>query len=113
MRGRGFILCVCLFWLVGCGPTRLYDWGKYEKLVYKMYTQPDDFLIEEHLDILSKEVEKTLSKDKLVPPGKHAHMGYLFYLQGDKASAKAQFLAEKNTFPKSARLMDRMLEGLN
>ena len=98
--------------LIGC-TSSLYDWGSYEQSLYMMYTKTDKYVLEKDIGKLSAEIQKTLDKDKRVPPGKHAHLGYLFHLSGDTASATQHFQAEKNTFPESAKLMDRMLEPLN
>ena len=104
---------VGLLWLVGCGSGRFYDWGRYENSLYRMYTQGESYMVEKDIDVLSKEIEQTLSKAKRVPPGKHAHLGFLFYTYGDTASAEAHFRAEKAAFPESGHLMDRLLEKLH
>lgn len=94
-----------------CGCAKpIYDWGGYEKSLYTMYTKAGAYNMHEDIDRLSVEIEKTVSNEKLVPPGKLAHLGYLFYLSGDTSSAMRFFEAEKRAFPESEKLMGRMLE---
>ena len=44
-----------------------------------------------------------------VPPGEHAELGYLQYQAGNMTQAAAQFRLEKQLYPSSAPLMDRLL----
>ncbi len=110
-RFAAVIGALVLWGCTGCTST-LYDWGSYEQSLLNMYSKADGYNTEEEIDRLLTEVEQTLSKEKLVPPGKNAHLGYLFYLTGDTASAAAYFRAEKQAFPESRKLMDRLLEQL-
>lgn len=97
----------------GCGARPLYDWGGYEDTLYRMYTKADAYNLHEEIDRLSVEIGKTQASDhQHIPPGKLAHVGYLFYLAGDTSSAAQHFEAEKRLFPESGRLMDRMLEQI-
>jgi hypothetical protein len=77
-----------------------------------MYARADSFDLTDEIQRLSTQVEKTTVKGARVPPGLHAHLGYLCSLAGDNSAAAAHFEAEKRLFPESARLMDRLLEGL-
>lgn len=109
---RWIVISVVLVGLLGGCSSTLYDWGNYDKSLYRMYRKVDTYNLHEEIDRFSVEIEKTQSKDKLVPPGKLAHLGYLFYLSGDTGSAIQHFEAEKQLFPESSTFMDRMLEQI-
>ena len=109
----GIILCVAAS-LCGCvtPDTSLYDWGGYEASLLRMYSKPGGFDAAAEIQRLSAQIDETEATGKRVPPGIHAHVGHLCRLGGDHGAAAAHFEAEKQLFPESARLMDRLLEGL-
>ena len=103
-------LCVSV---VGCGSPDMYSWGRYEKLVYGMYRAPGKVTPSVQVEHMLKDLEKARSKSKTVPPGFHAHLGYLYNELGQLELARAQFEAEKNLYPESAKFMDRLISNTN
>jgi hypothetical protein len=96
--------------LAGCaGRPLFYEWGSYEEQVYAMYTDPGKISIEEQLLYLEKDYQKARSADKPVPPGYHAHVGYLYFQLGKTDQALQSFETEKALFPESAVYMDRLI----
>jgi hypothetical protein len=108
-----------LFWLaaltlVGCGtaaPT-LYQWGSYQSQVYNFYNDPGKFPIAAQIEKLEAEYQTARSANKAVPPGYHAHLGYLYFQVGKKDQSLQQFQTEKNLFPESTVFMDRVIAQL-
>ena len=96
---------------MGCQRT-LYDWGTYEASVFRMYSSREDFSAAKEIDRLQAEVERTQRRGRLVPPGKMAHLGYLYLLAGDSASARNCFETERKLFPESRHFMDFLLAKL-
>ena len=94
----------------GCGPRSIFEWGSYEVSVYSLYAGETD--VQGQIRLISEEIERTVARDRLVPPGKYAHLGYLYYLSGNSAAAAAAFRAEKLAFPESEVLMDHFLTRL-
>jgi len=47
-----------------------------------------------------------------MPPGWHAHLGYLYYELGQRDQARQELLTEKAEFPESKVFMDRLLANL-
>jgi hypothetical protein len=61
---------------------------------------------------LAREIKRSEENHRRVPPGKHAHLGYLYAQAGQTELARLHFRAEKKLFPESAVFMDRLLERL-
>jgi hypothetical protein len=89
-----------------------YEWGRYEESVYDVTRRPDGFDLGAEIDTLEQQIEKTKNKDKPVPPGLHAHVGYLHTVAGNGDAARGHFEAEKALYPESAKFMDLLLAKL-
>ena len=87
----------------------LYRWGVYEGLVYDMYVKPGKADPGTQIAKLSEDVARTKAEGRQVPPGVHAHLGYLYYTQGQTALAREEFTIEKQLVPESAVFIDGML----
>lgn len=111
MRQHCWIGTCLLIVLGGCQRT-LYDWGTYEASVFKMYSSREDFSSGKETDRLQREVDSTQRKNRALPPGKMAHLGYLYLLQGDSERARYCFETEKQLFPESTKFMDFLLTRL-
>lgn len=106
------LLLVCGFvFLSGCASKDIYYWGDYEKSVYRMY-RSDKFSPSKEIAKLKKQVEKARRSKKLVGPGINAHLGYLYTLEGDRVAAADAFGAEKEAFPESQIMIDRLIKNL-
>jgi hypothetical protein len=104
---------VLLVLLTGCATPTIYSWGQYENVIYAAYTTPDKMPVERQVELLEADYQKARSQNKPVPPGWHAHLGYLYYHLGKADQAKQEFETEKARFPESAVFMDRMLANLS
>lgn len=108
-----------LFLVAGCSsgptpPTLDYSWGEYDDLVYAMYAKPGEATPAVQISKLSAQIEKTKSRGEPVPPGVHAHLGYMQYISGNLDAARAEFEQERASYPESAVFIDgimRRLEG--
>jgi hypothetical protein len=106
--------------LAGCAPTGLYDWGSYDDSVRALYepTAINNPSIEKQIRTLQNEIHETESHAKpntpsRVPPGKYAHLGYLYTMSGDKAAARHCFETEKVLYPESSVFIDGLLARMN
>ncbi len=110
----GLVTIFTLLTIAGCAAQKpqIYRWGQYEQLVYQMYAKPGEAEPGTQTAILSEDIERTLAEDKRVPPGVHAHLGYMYYTQGNKRAALNEFGTEKDLFPESAIFIDGILERL-
>lgn len=97
----------------GCAePKSLYRWGEYESLVYEMYMRPGKADPTTQIAKLNADIERTNAEGQHVPPGVHAHLGYLYYGQGQLDAAYEQFTIEKQLFPESATFIDGILQRM-
>jgi len=98
----------------GCATQKplIYRWGEYEQLVYEMYAAPGKAEPGAQVTKLSEDVERTLAEGKRVPPGVHAHLGYMYYIQGNEGAAINEFATEQKLFPESAVFIDGILKRL-
>ena len=107
------LLLALLTLLTACAsrPT-IYSWGQYEDLVYKMYAEPGKAPPEMEIERMEQDFQKARAENKPVPPGFHAHLGYLYYQVGKLEAAREEFATEKAQFPESAVFMDRLSANL-
>jgi hypothetical protein len=89
----------------GCATTR-YDWNDYDTLLYQHYRNPQN--IEVFAESLHKAVMNAEEVQK-VPPGLYAEYGFLLYETGSYAEAIDYFQKEKQLWPESHLLMDKMI----
>ena len=99
--------------LGGCATGPQYSWGHYEELIYTAYRAPDKVPTERQIEVLEADYQKARSKNKPVPPGWHAYLGYLYFDLGKRDEAQREFETEKANFPESAVFMDRLLANLS
>jgi hypothetical protein len=92
-----------------CGSTTYYRWGRYEDSVYLVTRQPDGFDLQAEIDSLEQDLAETKDAQRPIPPGLHAHLGYLHSVAGNPAAARAHFEDEKSLYPESATFMDHLL----
>ncbi|WP_445116554.1 DUF4810 domain-containing protein [Acinetobacter sp. WZC-1] len=111
---KRILFCVVLA-LGGCGtaPESLYGWGSFPQQTYLMYSAPGKALPSEQIIQLESELEKSRAKSLAVPPGLYAHLG-LMYLQINNAQKAGEyFQLERQVYPESTVLMDRILKKMN
>lgn len=94
-------------------PRGLYDWPDYEASVHAACTDFEHVDLPKHVEAFVAQVAAIEEKGHVVPPGIHAHLGYLYTLVGDNTSARAELQTERELFPESAVFMDRLLARLD
>lgn len=104
-------LLASLLLLTGCANQRqsLYQWGSYENQIYTMYSDSNKVSAEEQILKLESDYQKAQSANKSVPPGYHAHLGFLYFQTGKTDQALQSLQTEKALFPESTVYMDRLI----
>lgn len=90
-------------------PKMLYAWGSYEQLIYTSYSTPGAGDAQSQVDTLEKDFQVARGSNQRLPPGWHAHLGYLYFQLGKADQARQEFMTEKAEFPESAAFMDRLI----
>jgi len=105
---------ICTMTLVGCvsAPKSLYSWGEYPQQTYLMLSLPEKTSPQEQIGKLEKDIEKAKAKNAAVPPGLYAHLGLLNLNINNGPRAVQYFELERQTYPESTVLMDRLLKKM-
>lgn len=115
MRRPAWIILGGAAALAGCAnqqPT-LYTWGSYEDLIYVSYADPGKVSPEMQVEAMEKDYQGARAANKRMPPGWHAHLGYLYYQLGKIDQARQEWATEKAEFPESTVFVDRMMANLD
>jgi hypothetical protein len=67
---------------------------------------------EEQVAELEQDYQKARAESKRMPPGFHAHLGYMYFQLGKLDQARRELETEKTEFPESAVFVDRLLASL-
>jgi hypothetical protein len=81
-------------------------------MVYTSYSKPDQAPPERQAEIMNEDLQRAIAHNKSVPPGFHAHLGFVYYQLGKLDNARLEFQTEKAQFPESAVFMDRLVANL-
>jgi hypothetical protein len=98
--------------LLGCSTPTLYSWGHYEERIYASYVTPPTMSPEAQVAELEQDYQKARAENKRMPPGFHAHLGYMYFQLGKLDQARRELESEKTEFPESAVFVDRLLASL-
>jgi hypothetical protein len=96
----------------GCASQSLYDWGHYENLLYAMWIEPGSADPTTQIAQLREDMGRAAAEGRRVPPGVWAHLGYLYWSQGDADAAREALVRERELFPESAVFVDGLLRRM-
>ena len=98
--------------MTGCASNNnLYQWGKYDTLLYQSYKNPEKAVefrvgLEEHIAKMEQSKQKTA-------PGLYAELGTLYLQAGDATKAVAFYTKERDAWPESRGLMDALISNVS
>ena len=100
--------------LVGCAtaPKSLYSWGEFPQQTYLSLSLPEKAMPQDQVLKLEKDIEKAKAKNLAVPPGLYAHLGLQYLNMNDAPRAIQYFELERQVYPESTVLMDRLLKKM-
>lgn len=97
--------------LTGCQTPTRYAWHDYNST---MYQYNDGKLSEaDAIALIAKVEEEAASSKRLVAPGVYSDIGTLYVRMGDNQKAVEYYRKEMETWPESAPLMSKLIEGLS
>jgi|SRR5579872_3925743 len=106
------VLCSTALLAACAAPAARYAWGSYEEVIYASYASREDVPAEKQVEILEKDYQQARAANQHMPPGWHAHLGYLYYQLGRGDQARQELVTEKNEFPESAVFVNRLLANV-
>lgn len=109
-----FSLSLVVLGLVGCSTSSqrpLYSWGNFPQQSYLILSNSVDTSPEAQIQFLEKDIEVARAKNLAIPPGLYAHVGMLYLDIQQVSRAMSYFELEKQTYPESTVLMNRLLKG--
>lgn len=111
--GRLVLAAAALATFAGCatGPQRLYYWNGYDAALYQHYRNPQDR--ETFVAALVKTIQQADDRGLRVPPGVSAELGYALFEEGKAKDAVPWFERERNEWPESRTLMEKMIRNAN
>ncbi len=103
-----YFLSLLTVLFTGCSNS-LYYWGDSLADSYEYAT--GDYTVQEYLEKLLV-IEKNFNQENKVPPNFYSEIGTLYLKQGDHQKAKEYFIKEKEAYPESTVLMDKLVANL-
>lgn len=97
--------------LSGCAAQPLYQWGRYDELLYRSYK--DAAQVETLRTRLEAHLTALQTSRATVPPGLYADLGTLYLQKGDATMARAYYVKERDARPESRVLMESMISNLD
>jgi len=85
----------------------MYSWGGYNQKMLVYYKQHDSNKFIKSLEKIIKSGEKS----NRVPPGIYGELGYLYYEANKPDIAMEYFEKEKEAWPESTFIMDKMIRN--
>src|SRR5689334_9532399 len=106
------MLCKCFIGIIastlmGCAPTSIYHWGKFENGLHDRYVNQDHAQADAYLLATIGAAEQ---QNLRVPPGAYADYGFVLFKRGDRAGAIAYFEKERLLFPESSAFMTKLID---
>lgn len=104
------LLMLVLVSLISCAPKKMYNWQDYSKTLYAYKKDSNEESLLKHMKELEKIIEVSNQNNMRVPPGVYGELGF-YYLRINKTKeAVAYFNFEKQLYPESRILMDRLIQ---
>lgn len=107
-----YIISIICISITGCAEPSLYHWGEYESLTYDIFHNPGKADPLTQILKLREDIETAHAEGKMVPPGIHAHLGYMYYLQQNLSEAREAFETEKRLFPESETFINGIIKRM-
>ncbi len=105
MFTRLIVIMAVASFTTGCAQSR-YLWNGYDDRLYNYYKNPAE--TEPFIEGLYETILKSEAENR-VPPGIYAEYGYMLYERGKFSEAIVWYNKERDKWPESRLLMDKMI----
>jgi hypothetical protein len=102
--GMAILLTACV------AKPKMYYWGDYAETLYAYKAEPSAKTLAEHYSSIHDIFTKSQQYGLRVPPGVYAEYATLLMKENKPLEALEYFQKEKDTYPESRVLMDRMIK---
>lgn len=104
-------IAVCSLAMTGCAhPPSIYQWGRYDAMLYRSYKNPEKVVeLRAGLELHIAKMEQSKQK---VAPGLYAELGTLYLQGGDSVKAVSMYTKERDAWPESKGLMDVLITNV-
>ena len=103
------LIAISALFLLGCAtPEKMYYWGDYSNTLYQSKKHPSEQAGLSHQQALENIIVESGKRNLRIPPGVYAELGYIYFRQNKKDLAIQNFKLEKQLYPESAILMERL-----
>lgn len=109
MRAPKLAVALLALSAAACAPTTMYHWRGYDAALYAHYRNPTDR--GPWLEALQTAILEAETQGLQVPPGLYAEYGYALLEDGKAQEAVGYFKKEKEKWPESAVLMEKMIRN--
>jgi len=106
---KTILLTILGLFFIGCVPKQLYHWGNYSQTLYTYKKEATNEAFQAHYQELLEIIKESEKRTLRVPPGVHGELGYLQLTLGKADEALLNFNKEKELYPESRVLMDRLI----
>jgi hypothetical protein len=105
------LFCVLAALCAGCVQQTkpMYHWCDYSDSLYNCKKNDGPETQAQHQAVLERIITESKERNMRVPPGVCAELGYAYAAQNRNREAVGLFQQEKQTYPESALLMDRLI----
>jgi hypothetical protein len=101
-----------LLLLVGCAPETYFYWGDYSETYYSYKKSPSDETMTKHINSLIDIVNTSSLRNKQVPPGVYAELGFYLIKKGKEKEGFQYFDKEIRLYPESRIFIEKLKSGL-
>ena len=99
-----------LTFCISCSAKKqMYYWGDYSDSLYHAKKEPGVESLAKHKETLENIIDESKNRNMRIPPGVCAELGYIYAAKDNSKKAIELFQMEKQTYPESTILMERMI----
>jgi hypothetical protein len=106
------LVLLCTLLAACVAPPTKYAWGSYEDQIYVTHVKPGTMPPQAQADQFEKDRIAAQAANKPLPPGWHAQLSFVYFQLGQADLARQELLAEKQAFPESSTLVDKLLSNM-